>query len=182
MTKSKLSIIIMFMILCFSTTFAQGQPQTQSQEQTEAQQLYQEYAQLNQQLQQLQQQAMQDESISKKGEALDKKVRDAMIANNPDIKSTLDKRDEIMAKYQEAQQAGDQETLMQLSQSFQSISKTIQAEQQKVMQQPELQSELQDFQTILKAKMEEINPNTSQIISRLQELQAKLMSIQQGQN
>lgn len=177
MFKNTFNIVAMIMILCLSTTLAQGQSPQQLP--PEVQQLYQEYAQLNQQLQQLQQQAMQDEKIASKGEALDKKIREAMIANNPDIKATLDKRDEIMEKYQTAQQAGDQNTLMQLQQSFQGISQTIKSEQQKVLQQPELQSDMQEFQTMVRNKMEEINPNTSQIISRLQDIQTKIMTMQQ---
>lgn len=173
----KTNLMVILMILCFSTIFAQGQtPQTTPDPET--QKLYQEYGQLNQQLQQLQQQAMADEKIAEKGEALDKKMTAAMVVNNPQIQETLDQRDKIISQYETAQQSGDQQTLMQLGQQFQSISQKIQVEQQKVMQNPELQTEMLEFESMVMNKMEEINPNAPQLISQMQALRDKLMSAQ----
>jgi cell fate (sporulation/competence/biofilm development) regulator YlbF (YheA/YmcA/DUF963 family) len=169
------------MILCLSTIFAQGQLQPQQDEET--QKLYQEYNQLNQQLQQLQQEALSDEDIAQKGEALNNKITGAMVEKNPQIKETLDDRDKLIADYETAQQSGDQEALEQLGQQYQALSEKIETEQQKVMQNPELQTELQKFESLVMTKMEEINPSTPQLFGQMETLRNKLISQQkQDQN
>ncbi|RJP58457.1 MAG: hypothetical protein QY331_01225 [Melioribacteraceae bacterium] len=179
MFLKKRNIISMIMILCLSTIFAQGQ--MQQDQSSEAQLLFQEYNQLNQQIQQLQQQAMNDENIAQKGEALDKEITDAMVKNNPEIKKSLDKRDNIISQYQAAEQSGDQQKMQSLGQEFQSVSQIIQTEQQKVIQQPEIGSHLQEFETLVMQKMEAINPETPQLLSKLEQLRNKLMTMQQQQ-
>lgn len=179
MFLKKRNIISIIMILCFSTIFAQGQ--LQQGQPSEAQLLYQEYAQLNQQIQQLQQQAMNDENVAQKGEALEKEITDAMLQNNPEIQKSLDKRDNIISQYQSAEQSGDQEKMQSLGQDFQSVTQIIQTEQQKVIQQPEIGLHLQEFETLVMQKMESINPETPQLMAKLEQLRNKLMTMQQQQ-
>lgn len=179
--KQKISSIMTILMLCVSISFAQGQLQQtpQQQPQNEAQQLYMEYNQLNQQLQQLQQQAMADEQIAQQGEALDEKITDAMVEKNPKIQETLDKRDELINNYQAAQQSGDQEKIQQLNQEFQAVSQKIQTEQQQVMSNPELKSDVEAFQETVMNKMEEINPEVPQLMNRMQEIRAQLSAMEQ---
>ena len=179
MFLKKRNIVLIGMILCYSTFFAQGQMQQGPS--SEAQLLFQEYNQLNQQIQQLQQQAMNDEKISQKGEALEKEINKAMLKNNPEIKKSLDKRDNIISQYQSAEQSGDQQKMQSLGQEFQSVSQIIQTEQQKVIQEPEIGSQLQEFETLVMQKMESINPETPQLMAKLEQLKNKLMTMQQQQ-
>jgi len=181
MTFTKLRNLFILMILCLTTVWGMDQqlkplPQETQQKLTE---LYMKYNQLNQQLKQTQQQAMQDTKIAEKGEALDSRIKELMVKNNPSIKKTLDKREEIIASYKEAQQSGDQEAQQQLDQDFKNISQAIQVEQKKVMQQPEIQKDMNEFQTMLMEKMKEINPKTPELIDQTRQVQAQLMSLQQ---
>ncbi|MCZ7602971.1 MAG: hypothetical protein M5R37_08885 [Melioribacteraceae bacterium] len=93
----------------------------------------------------------------------------------------MDKRDNIISQYQAAEQSGDQQKMQSLGQEFQSVSQIIQTEQQKVIQQPEIGSHLQEFETLVMQKMEAINPETPQLLSKLEQLRNKLMTMQQQQ-
>ncbi len=177
--NKKMNMMVMLMILCISTVFAQGQMQQQPQQQSQAQQLYMEYQQLQQQLQQLQQQAMSEGKLAEQGEALDAKITDAMLENNPDIQSSLDKRDDIIAQFQQAQQSGDQTKIQQLNQKYQTVNQKIQAEQQKVMGQPEIKEDVDDYQKKVMSKMEELNPDVQQMMDRMREIGAMLSAMQQ---
>lgn len=178
--NNKMNLMVMLMILCLGTVFAQGQMQQMPQQQNPAQQLYMEYQQLSQQLQQIQQQAMQTEPLATEGEQLDQKITDAMVENNPEIQTSLDKRENLISQYQTAQQAGDQAKLQQLQQEFQQVNQKIQSVQQQVMAQPELKADVEAYQEKVMTKMEEINPEVPQMLTRMETIGQQLSQMQQG--
>lgn len=166
--------IVTLILFVTVSVFAQSQQQPQS----EGQQLYQEYIQINQQVQQIQQQAMADEDIQNMTQEFSDKLEAAIVEENPELQSAVDKKNELIDQFEKAQQAGDQEQLQQISQDYEAVNQELQPAQQQIMQQEEFRTEAQEIETAVMAKMEEINPETPQLLAKMNELRTKLQQMQ----
>ena len=170
-TVIKISGLIIFVFA--AATFAQGNQDTTK----NLQQIYMEYQQINQKLQSVQQQAMADSEIAEKSRKFSDKLDSAMVKENPSDKGKLEKRNEIINNFQEAQKTGDKEKMMKLQQDYKSVSQELMVHQQKVMENEKLQKEGKELNNVLVQKMTQIDPEVPNLIGRLELLGKKL---QQG--
>ncbi len=153
--------------------FAQGSQDTTK----NLQKVYMEYQQITQRLQSIQQQALADSEIAERGKNFSKKLDSAMVKANPEVKEKIEKRDNIINNFEDAQQKGDKETMLRLQQDFKSISQDLQVNQQKVMENEKLREEGKELNDALVQRMTNIDPEVPQLIARLEVLGKQL---QQG--
>lgn len=178
----KLSILMTMAVLSATLVFAQGQQPQPLQLSPEAQQLLQQYTQLKMQLEDIQRQAMSDEKVAEVKDELDQKIQAAMIENDPSVEQLISEREQITLDYKTAKDAGNQEQVSALEQQYRDLMAKLQPAQQAVVQQPEISSEIEDYQNMVEDKMAEINPNSQNMISQMAELKTKIMNIQQQNN
>lgn len=151
---------------------------TQAQSQEE---LFEEYNQLNQQLQQIQQQALADEEIASMSEELSNKIEAAMIKENPDLESDISRRNELVEEFDKSINSASEEELESIRNEYAEINQKIQPVQQQMIEKEEFLAQVQSIEQAMVDKMEEINPETPQLMKRLNELVAKLQSQQNQQ-
>jgi hypothetical protein len=136
--------------------------------------VYQEYMQINMRLQQVQDQAMNDETVA--GEAddysalIDEKVKEAA----PGGAELLKRRDDTISKYQQAQMTGNTDEMNRLEEEYTAINTELQPLLEIALTDEEVAEKRDHFEKILIAKMEEIDPETQELIDRITLLAQKL--------
>jgi len=165
---------VIVIVMMFSTIiYSQSQQQMD-----EGQQLYLQYSLLNQQLQELQQQALSDNKIAEQGQALNDKINSIVKSNHADAEQLMSQRDQIIDDFQKAKDAGNQEKQMELQGEYKEVNQKIELYQNEVVQQPEIQSEVMNFEQVVLNKMKELNPDVETMINRLQNLRSQLEALQ----
>jgi uncharacterized coiled-coil DUF342 family protein len=137
-----------------------------------------QYSLLNQQLQELQQQALSDNKIAEQGQALNDKINSIVKSNHADAEQLMSQRDQIIDDFQKAKDAGNQEKQMELQGEYKEVNQKIELYQNEVVQQPEIQSEVMNFEQVVLNKMKELNPDVETMINRLQNLRSQLEALQ----
>lgn len=171
--KKRLLYATVIVMMFATTIYSQKQQQLD-----EGQQIYMQYSLLNQQLQELQQQALSDDKIAEQGQALNDKINSIVISNHPDAEQLMSQRNQIIEDFQKAQETENQEKQMELQGQYQKVNQKIELYQNEVVQQPEIQAEVMNFEQVVMNKMEELNPNVEEMINRLQDLRTKLEALQ----
>ena len=171
--KKRLLYATVIVMMFATTIYSQGQQQMD-----EGQQLYMQYSILNQQLQELQQQALSDDKIAEQGQALNDKINSIVISNHPDAEQLMSQRNQIIEDFQKAQETENQEKQMELQGQYQQVNQKIELYQNEVVQQPEIQSEVMNFELVVMNKMKELNPDVETMINRLQNLRSQLEALQ----
>lgn len=163
-------------LVLFSTGFLFAQTQDE-----EFQQLYQEYMEINQRLQQIQQQALQNENVADHAEEYSSFVDEKLRNIDARAGELVDKREEKIDLIQAAQADGDFEIIQELQQEYEQISQELQPYMQQAMADEEVQERRNDFEEVLVAKMEEIDPETVPLFNRMAELSEMLDRMMQQQ-
>lgn len=171
--KKRLLYATVIVMMFATTIYSQEQQQMD-----EGQQLYLQYSLLNQQLQELQQQALSDDKIAEQGQALNDRINSIVISNHPDAEQLMSQRNQIIEDFQKAQETENQEKQMELQGQYQEVNQKIELYQNEVVQQPEIQAEVMNFEQVVMNKMEELNPDVEEMINRLQDLRTKLEALQ----
>jgi hypothetical protein len=141
--------------------------------------LYQEFMQLNQQLQQIQQQALSDKDIEAMNLDFSDRLEAAMIEEEPEIKSTINKRNQLIEKFEKERDNASQEQLEEIRNEFEEVTQKLQPMQELILQKEEFQSDIHKIENAVMDKMEEINPETPQMLARMNELGLKLQQMQE---
>lgn len=162
-------------LLNITVIVAFGAVLTSAQSQEE---MFEEYNQLNQQLQQIQQQALADKEIASLSEQFSTKLEAAMIKENPEIESAISRRNELVEKFDKSVNSATDEELESIRNEYTEVNQKIQPVQEQMMQKEEFQAEVQNIEQAMVNKMEEINPETPQLMKRLNELVAELQAQQ----
>ncbi len=171
--KNRLFYVIVIVMMFSTIIYSQSQQQMD-----EGQQLYLQYSLLNQQLQELQQQALSDDKIAEQGQALNDKINSIVKSNHADAEQLMSQRDQIIDDFQKAKDAGNQEKQMELQGEYKEVNQKIELYQNEVVQQPEIQSEVMNFEQVVLNKMKELNPDVETMINRLQNLRSELEALQ----
>jgi uncharacterized coiled-coil DUF342 family protein len=171
--KNRLFYVIVIVMMFSTIIYSQSQQQMD-----EGQQLYLQYSLLNQQLQELQQQALSDNKIAEQGQALNDKINSIVKSNHADAEQLMSQRDQIIDDFQKAKDAGNQEKQMELQGEYKEVNQKIELYQNEVVQQPEIQSEVMNFEQVVLNKMKELNPDVETMINRLQNLRSQLEALQ----
>lgn len=146
----------------------------------EAQQLVVELQQIQTQLQPVQQQVMQDPAIQQAQQAIGQRMQSAMLEADPTLPQQMARLQELQGEAQAAQSAQDQERMGAIVAEAQQLEMRLQGVQQQVMQQPEIQAELTDFQSTLEAKMLAVDPEVAPLLDRYKEINQQLIEMLGG--
>lgn len=129
-----------------------------------------EAAAIQQQLQSIQQRALQDPAL----QARQAEIGQEVVATMGRVDSTFNARaaraEAMAADIQAAQEAGDNARLNELNAEAQEIQQAFASARALAMQDPALQASIQAFQAEVVAKMTEIEPETTVLLARLNEL------------
>lgn len=153
---------------------APGWASAQQQPEPQVQQWAAELQQIQMQLQPLQERALEDEQLREQRDATTETLRAAMLAVDPEVGASLDRLERMMEEVQQAQEARDAERLMALNQEAQQIQPRIAAAQQQALQQEEVQQTIEAFQTNLRARMVELDPESATLFQRAEELEQRI--------
>jgi hypothetical protein len=114
-------------------------------------------------------------------EALAKEMKAAMLRSDPSLAAVEGRAPALEAEGRRAQQAGDQAKLMQLMEEARQIEIRVMNAQRKVMQHAALMAKLRAFETDLRKKMVEVEPQLPQLLQRAELLQGRLQAALQQQ-
>jgi hypothetical protein len=151
--------------------------------QREMQAWYSELQQIGARLQQVKGRALQASPVLRaREEALAKELKAAMLKADPSLAAVEGRAPALEAEGRKAQQAGDQAKLMKLMEEARQIELRVMSAQQKVLQDPAMVAKLRAFETDLRKKMVEVEPQLPQLLQRAELLKGKLQAAlgQQG--
>lgn len=145
----------------------------------EAQALVVEMQELQVQLGPVQQEALADAELQAAQQALGEKVRAAMAEADPEMPARMERLTALQSQALEARAAQDEERMAAIVTEAQQIQQSLQAAQQQAIDRPEIDAELEAFQSRLVQKMVELDPETAPLLERMREIDAELRSILQ---
>ncbi|TVR55588.1 MAG: hypothetical protein EA421_06010 [Gemmatimonadales bacterium] len=152
----------------------QGMPM-QQQIPAEVQELLSEAQATQQRLATIHEQAMTgSETLQAKQVELREMMDDAMRAVEPDIDQHMERMGQLEQEAMAAQQTQDEGRLQALMAEAQSLAGRLQAAQAQAMESPEVQEEMESFEEDLIAEMTRLDPETPELLERLEELAAEL--------
>ncbi len=136
----------------------------------DVQQLYQEFMEINMRLQQVQEEAMEDENVAVEAESYSNLISKKIKEIDTEAGAMVDRREEMITKFDEAQGNGDVETMQNLEKEYTELNTKLQPFLQRVMEDEEVVARKDKFEAILIAKMGEIEPETDKLFARINEL------------
>jgi chromosome segregation ATPase len=148
--------------------------------QAEVEGLLREMQQVHTQLEGLQQQALQDPQLSAAQEELGEEIKVAMERIDPQMEQRLSRIEALEGEAASAHQAGNGERLQELMAEAQQIQQHFMNVQQQALEQPQIATKVDAFQTRLERRMVEMNPEAEGLINRFRELETRLMALMGG--
>lgn len=176
MRRSRITLLAMLTALLAPVSLSAQQQQLPP----EAQQLMVELQQIQTQLQPVQQQVMQDPAIQQAQQAIGQRMQTAMLEADPTLPQHMTRLQELQGEAQAAQSAQDQERMAAIVAEARQLEMRIQGVQRQVMQQPEMEAELNSFQSTLEEKMLAADPEVAPLIDRYKEINEELIRMLGG--
>lgn len=195
----RLALLVLPLLLSATTLFAQADqapadappapapaPGQQAPGATEVpdsiQQMIQEFRGLQNRLASLQDSAIQQsETLQTQRDEVQEAIQTAMTETNPELEEDMARMEELQQEMSAAQEAQDQERMMQLSMEAGQIRSQLQSAQADVMERPAIQQEISTFQENLLDEMIGIEPETEELIAELEDLNERFRQFQQDQ-
>jgi chromosome segregation ATPase len=134
---------------------------------------------LHERLEEIQAQALQDPQLRAAQEALGESIKTAMERIDPTLEHAVVRGQTLQTELAAAHRAGDQAKIARTEEQLQRIEQQFFAAQMQAIQQPELASRWQAFQTQLQNRMKRLDPEADDLIARFQEIQMQLMAMAQ---
>lgn len=131
----------------------------------------QEIQELQARLEPIQQEALQDPALASQLESIQERVETAMRAENAELFARMDRLQEEIA---EAQAGGEPQQMQELMMRAQGLQQEAQAAQAAVLQRPEIQGPVEEFEAAHRARMVEIDPEAGELLDRFELLVAQL--------
>lgn len=141
------------------------------------QRMLQEFQEIQMQLEQIEQQALQDPELQQQRMQLQELVVEAIHREDPEAEQKMERMEELQDELHEAQEAGEQAEVQALVNELTQIQGSLEEARIRVMQDSQVQREAEEFRQALVAEMREIDPQTDQLLERLEELQMELQGI-----
>lgn len=167
------AVAAMACVLVPAAASAQQQPAPPS---PEVQQLLVEKQQLETRLGEIQEQALEDETLREQQTTLTNTVRGAMIEADPTMQQKLERIEAIMDEARTAQTAGDVERIAALTAEAETLQPEIREAQARALAIPEIEQQVDAFQLALRTRMEELDPEASQLFDRLEEVTRQIQA------
>lgn len=137
----------------------------------ETQELMQELTEIRQQLQQIHSQAMQeDPALQERQQAVNDLVIETMAEIDPTVEDKMERLEGLQGELASAQQEQDMEKVQELVTEGQQLQQDVVQVQAEAVEDDRVASEIEEFETQVVSKMEEIDPETPTLIARAEEL------------
>lgn len=147
--------------------------------QEEREKIIEEYKEISSRLMNLQQQALSDLNVSKKAEQFSQNLEQAMIEEDSSLQSKIERREEIITEFEEADKTGNQAQALNLQQEYEEITQELMVHQQKVLENnEELRKKGEELENTLYEKMKEIDPEVPKLVSRLETLNNQIRNLE----
>lgn len=154
---------------------AAQEPPTEEPPTEEPQQIRQELEQIQQQLRQIENRALQeDPALQERQEAVSDLLVETMTEIDPAVEGKIERLDGLRAELQSAQQAQDMEKVQELMTEGQQLQQEVVQARAAAMEDETVAGEIEEFETQVVSKMEEIEPETPTLIARAEELASRL--------
>jgi len=176
-----LRISVVAAALAIAPAMAVAQEQVPAQQPSpEVQQKVAEMQQLEQQLAPVQAEALQDPTLQQAQAELNQALIAAMMEGGAEVQADLQRVETIQPELAAAQESGDQEQLGRLVHEAQALQDRLGQAQMLALQEPALAAQAEQFQTQLRARMVEIEPQSEAMLERLAALQSEVLEAMQG--
>lgn len=143
-----------------------------------AEEIYQEYLQISQQLQQIQQEAFADKDIENMSKDFSEKLESAIVQDNKDLEPVIEKRKQLIDEFNQIQDTASEVQLKEIQTEFRELSLKLQPAQEKALQKKDIMSDAEELEKAVFEKMEEINPEISLLLQRMNVLENQLQQLQ----
>jgi hypothetical protein len=164
--------IIMLFILIFTMTLNGQNNEQQSEELVK---LHEEYNRINQRLQEVQELALSDINLAKKSNNFMDNLESKMIDEYPSVEQKLERRDEVVNLYEEAQENGNENRVRELQKEYQELTAELQQHQNKLLEEDsEIREEAAELEEALMAKMVNLDPEVPKLVERMNELSVQI--------
>jgi len=140
----------------------------------EVQAWFAELQNIDQRLQSVQMKALQDPALDSVRQSLGAQIEAAVVKADPSLASLPEQVSSLQAKFQQAQQAGDQAAIQKLNSEAQALEARFLKAREKALSEPDLAARAQRFQNDLEKKMIALEPEMPKLLARGKELQAKI--------
>jgi hypothetical protein len=131
-----------------------------------------EIAQIQQRLMQIQQRAMQDAELQAAQAEVGQELVAAMTRVDPTAAAKTERASTLQQDVAAAREAGDNERLHELAAEAEQLQADFAVLRERAMQDEQMQAVMIAFQDKLVAKMAEIEPETNDLLARLNEIQS----------
>lgn len=160
------SLLALALVALPAALAAQEAPAAQ-QEQAPAQT---EAEQIQSRLQQIQTRALQDPALVAAQDSLGSEITATMERVDPTFRAQAQRAEALKAEVEAARAAKDNAKLNQLATEATQLQQGFAAARERAMQDPQLSARVQAFQQRIVAKMVELDPETQNLLTRLQSL------------
>jgi hypothetical protein len=151
-------------------------------DQEEREKILKEYQEISSRLMDLQKQALSDLEIAKQAEDFSQNLEKAMVDQDSSILPKINRREEIVDQFENADKNGNKTEVLNLQQEYQKITQELMVHQQKVLENDnELKEEGEALEDSLFEKMKEIDPEVTKLVSRLETLNAQIRGLDTDQ-
>lgn len=129
---------------------------------------------IDQRLQTVQMKALQDPALDSVRQSLGAQIEAAVVKADPSLANLPEQVSTLQAKFQQAQQAGDQAAIQKLNAEAQALEARFMKAREAALSEPNLAARAQRFQNDLEKKMIALEPEMPKLLARGKELQAKI--------
>ncbi|RPI72544.1 MAG: hypothetical protein EHM47_08090 [Ignavibacteriales bacterium] len=147
--------------------------------QEEREKIIEEYKQISSRLMELQKQALSDLNVSKQAENFSQNLEKAMVREDSTVLNKINRREEIISKFEEADKTGNQTEAYNLQQEFQEITEELMVHQKNILESDEeLRKEGEALEDSLYEKMKDIDPEVPKLVARLETLNNQIQNLE----
>lgn len=182
MRRCTMTIVAMVVGLVGAAPLAAQEQQPVPQQQApspEQQQLMAEARQIQTRLAQVQTEVLADPELKERQEEIGSRIETAMIEADPGLEDSMARVQELQQQMAQAQQAGNTAQLQQMVAEARQIESRYQQAQAQALEDPDLAQSVEAFNERVRERMLEVEPETEQLIERLQTLQQQLQASMQ---
>jgi hypothetical protein len=133
-----------------------------------------ELQQIHVRLQALQERALEAEDLRQQRDETTALLRAVMVEIDPEVGPALDRLEAMMDEVLEAQDAGDVQRIVALSEEAQSIQPRIARAQAQAVQREDVREQIESFQQNLRARMIQMDGDAEALLARALELEQRL--------
>lgn len=136
---------------------------------------------IKRQLDSIHEKAVAKPKLKKKIDAFKSEIESAMIKEDPTLKKSISRFDELNAKFEKAMKDGDQKTAKELAPELEQLATKLSAAQGKALETGDLKKRADVIQKEVVAAMKKVDPKTQSLMDRADQLQGELRAAMQQQ-